>query len=169
MVKVELITVTGSGTRSIEKLMSEHFEIFNYPRGNLTKGDEEGVFVSTHFDADHHHRLMNSKNTLILCTWRDPLRTCIHNLYKGRKQVTKQFVRLQELRKHKPVLMIDMNCVPLKEGEWEVRNSSLKDDNELRRAYDRKDIEYIEKIMPATLNWLRDFDWNGLWTEDWWR
>lgn len=114
---------------------------------------------------------MNSKDTLILSTWRDPLRTVIHNLYKGRKHIMSCFEMLYELRAKKPVVMIDLKCIPYTEGFHEVLHpmSRVANDNYLRQAYDNREIGYIDEVMPDYLEALRKFNWKDLPTEQWWR
>lgn len=169
----ELITVPGSGTRTVEKYLTKihKFELVNHPwKASVTSN----TLVSTHFEPNRRgiDRLLASRGTLIFSTWRDPLRTVIHNLYKGRKHIMTCFEMLQELRAKKPVLMIDLKCMPMEEGFWETLRPMKRvenDNNELRRAYDRKDLDHINKVMPDYLKALREFDWKELWTEEWWR
>lgn len=170
MLQVELITVPGSGTRSVEKWVSKQFAINNHPTKGVTPAP--GTLISTHFEESAFQRILTRKNTLFLCTWRDPLRIVIHNMYKKRKDIMTCFHMLQHLRKHRPVIMIDLRCIPYHEGEWETLNPAARvenDNNALREAYARKDLEYIDKIIPDYLEWLRRFDWKDLWTESWWK
>jgi len=177
VIRVELITVPGSGTRSIEKYLTQvwKFELFNFPHNNEELAQKPMVFNSTHFEPDgiSLDRLLEIEDdVLILSTWRDPLRTLIHNLYKGRGHIMSCFSMLYELREKKPVLMVDLRCIPFQEGASDVFQpvDRVKDDNgALREAYFNKDIIYINKVMESYLERLRRFDWGDLWTEDWWR
>jgi hypothetical protein len=169
----ELITVPGTGTRTIERYLTKTygFKLLNFP---WKSEFDENTLVSTHFEPDRRgvDRLLASKNVLIFSTWRDPLRTVIHNMYKGRKHIMTCFVMLQELRAKRPVLMIDLKCMPYQEGLWETLRPAGRvadDDNALRKAYDARDLEYIDKVIPDYLRALREFDWKDLWTEEWWR
>jgi hypothetical protein len=176
MIKVELITIPGSGTRSIEKFLTKtwNFELLNFPTEEPELAKEPMVFNSTHFEPNRVSldRLLKLENTLILSTWRDPLRTMIHNLYKGRKKLMPRFEMLYELREQKPVMMIDLRCLTDKIGEGEVLRPVARlanDGHALRKAYFNKDIAYIDKVIGPELEQLRKFDWRDLWTEDWWR
>jgi hypothetical protein len=176
MVKVELITVPGSGTRTVEKFLTQvwDFELFNFPHKDHDMGEKPMVFNSTHFEPDGgaFNRIIGKKDTLVLSTWRDPLRTVIHNVYKGRKHIMTCFHQLQALRAARPVIMIDLRCIPYMEGEGEILRpmSRVKnDDHALRKAYFNQDIEYIDKVIPDYLKALREFDWGDLWTESWWK
>ena len=180
MIKVELITITGCGTRSVEKYLTDHwkFGLNNFPWKDKELADRPMSFNSTHFQPDRKalDRLLNEDNTIILSTWRDPLRTVIHNLYKGRKKIMHMFPLLMELRRAKPVIMIDLRCIPYTEGEGEVLRpvGKVANDNYLRQAYFNKDIEYIEKTIGKgwedvnLLGQLREFNFEDLPTDDWW-
>lgn len=182
MIRAELITITGNGTRSVEKFLTEkwNFALHNRPHKNKELAEKAGTFNSTHFSPDRKglDLILGMDNVIVLSTWRDPLRTVIHNLYKGRKKIINMFPQLMELRRAKPVIMIDLRCIPYMEGASEVDKPIKRiamDGGALREAYFNKDVNLIEKAIGKgwedidMLQQLRDFDWEGLPTEDWWR
>ncbi len=184
MARAELITITGTGTRSVEKFLTEKWSfVLNnraYKKTNKAFSEKEWAFNSTHFSADRNglDRILAMDNIIVLSTWRDPLRTVIHNLYKGRKKIMDRFPQLMELRRAKPVIMIDLKCIPYMEGAGEVDKPIARiamDGGALRDAYFAKDINMIEKAIGKgwegvnMLQQLRDFDWEGLPVEDWWQ
>jgi len=183
LVEIELVTIPGSGTRSVTKMLPNAVL-------NTTLDTDTRIFgdiTVCHLDKTNLQRLLKQKHTLIISTWRDPLSICITNTHRYflkrisqlpeekrsiafQKQMMGFFERFKLLRNQKHVLIVDLRFVPFREGnnEFSTRNP-VKQDNSLRKAYQNRNIKPIENAIGGLLNELRQFDWGDLWTEDWWR
>lgn len=181
MVGVELVTIPGCGTRSVERWIKEPVVHYPFPVSKRSTGEKRdqtkqalsmGTMVSTHLqlsDPVAFDRIMRLENTVFLTTWRDPLRTVIHNLFKGRIWIMKSFEMLQFLRQQRTVLIIDLDMIPYHEGAGEVDTpADFVEGTGLREAYFAKDLPAVAEIIPDYLHQLREFDWGDLWTEGWW-
>jgi hypothetical protein len=152
--KVCLITVPGSGTRSVAQTFG---------------------FAEKHLYPDIYKRALQEK-PLVISTWRDPLKICATNSLKPSikgvqpHQMMGWFERFQKLRSQLNVIIVDMRCISLKVGENQHYPKHNKNQpTDFRDAVKDKNIEYIQTHWPGLLNDLRKFDWKDLWTEDWWR
>lgn len=171
---VELVTIPGSGTRSVWKLLGGEFVGRSFVSDRMTQ---------CHLTEEHFQRLLKG-NQLIISTWRDPLAVCITNTHKYfgkhiwekfpkdqyeavfRKDMMDFFDRFKRLRASRPVIIPAF--VPHREGKGEFFSKNpLKQNDVLRQAYARKDIAPIEKSLGGLLKDLRAYDWD-LPVEDWW-
>lgn len=161
---VELITVPGTGSRSVrEHLASVYPEAKRLSKVAYDSPSNARINCS-HISEEVFQRLTTKHlERVVLSVWRDPLQIAVTNSHKP---YTKQgydimpyFRRMQELAQLRPVLFVDLRFIP-----YRIRHKKRGPTNE---AYERKDIAYFEENFPLLAE-LRAFDWH-FWTEDWWR
>lgn len=164
--KFILVTVPHTGTRAtIQALGFSHRIVYE-------NFDRETAFpFAVHCSYSSRDFLMNT-NARLLSTWRDPLRVSVSRYrrypFLQASEIREAFEVWIELYRSGKLVVIDLRFLP--DHSWmkpQSDDEKLPRVVEVERAYERKDLKGLERLIPEYFDELRKIDFSGLPLEEW--